>query len=84
MCIRPKTCFRVTCWLSKAGQMTSPEVRASRSRLVRAVTGELAKSKDMHACVLTHATQKCVPYPISSRFTHRREAILPRSLLPRS
>ena len=47
---------RVTCRLSKASQMTSPEVRASRSRLVRDVTGELAKSKDMHACVLTHAT----------------------------
>ena len=47
---------RVTCRLSKAGQMTSPDVRASRSRLVRDVTGELAKSKDMHACVLTHAT----------------------------
>ena len=55
--------------------MTSPEVRASRSRLVRDVTGELAKSKDTHACVLTHATQKCLHYPISTGFTHRREAI---------
>ena len=47
---------RVTCHLSKAGQMMSSDVRASRSRLVRDVTGEWAKSKDMHACVLTHAT----------------------------
>ena len=47
---------RVTRRLSKAGQMTSPQLRASRSRLVREVIGNLAKSKDMHVCVLTHAT----------------------------
>ena len=47
---------RVTCRLSKAGQMSSSELRASRLRLVRDVISELAKSKRIHACFLTHAT----------------------------